>query len=43
MGHVDGENGDLVMIGPPFTITRDQIDEIIERLIRTLKAVSEII
>ncbi len=43
VGHVDGENGDLVMIGPPFTITRDQIDELIERLIETLKTVSDIL
>jgi len=42
VGHVDGENGDLIMIGPPFTITRGQIDELIERLIETLKAVSDI-
>ena len=43
VGHVDGESGDLIMIGPPFTITCGQIDELIERLIETLKTVSDIL
>jgi len=30
-GHADGENGDLVMIAPPFTITEPEIDEIVAR------------
>jgi adenosylmethionine-8-amino-7-oxononanoate aminotransferase len=31
VGHADGENGDLVMIAPPFTITEAEIDEIVAR------------
>jgi adenosylmethionine-8-amino-7-oxononanoate aminotransferase len=30
-GHADGENGDLVMIAPPFTISEAEIDEIVAR------------
>ena len=30
-GHADGENGDLVMVAPPFIIARDEIDEIVAR------------
>ncbi len=30
-GHADGENGDLVMVAPPFTITEAEIDEIVAR------------
>jgi adenosylmethionine-8-amino-7-oxononanoate aminotransferase len=37
VGHVDGENGDLVMIAPPFTITRDEIGEIVRRCRVTLE------
>jgi hypothetical protein len=32
VGHADGENGDLVMIAPPFTIEPAQIGEIAELL-----------
>ena len=28
-GHADGEDGDLVMIAPPFTISEAEIDEIV--------------
>jgi adenosylmethionine-8-amino-7-oxononanoate aminotransferase len=31
VGHVDGTNGDLVMLAPPFTITTEEIDEIVTR------------
>ena len=34
-GFVDGMNGDMVMIGPPFVIEEHQIDEIIEILKKT--------
>lgn len=41
-GHADGENGDLVMIAPPFTISAVEIDEIVSRfktaLTKTLEA-----
>jgi adenosylmethionine-8-amino-7-oxononanoate aminotransferase len=30
-GHADGENGDLVMIAPPFTVAEAELDEIISR------------
>jgi adenosylmethionine-8-amino-7-oxononanoate aminotransferase len=30
-GHVDGTDGDLVMLGPPFTITDDEIGSVVER------------
>lgn len=29
VGHVDGTNGDLVMVSPPFTVTREEIDQLI--------------
>lgn len=32
VGHADGENGDLVMVAPPFVITEAEIDEIVARL-----------
>ena len=31
IGHVDGTNGDLVMLAPPFTITAAEIDDIVTR------------
>jgi hypothetical protein len=30
-GHVDGTNGDLVMLGPPFTISDEEMALIVER------------
>jgi adenosylmethionine-8-amino-7-oxononanoate aminotransferase len=30
-GHVDGTDGDLIMLGPPFTITDDEIGLVVER------------
>lgn len=30
-GHADGENGDLVMLAPPFTVTEAELDEIVAR------------
>jgi adenosylmethionine-8-amino-7-oxononanoate aminotransferase len=30
-GHVDGENGDLLMLGPPFIISDRECDQVIER------------
>ncbi|MEK7383921.1 MAG: aminotransferase class III-fold pyridoxal phosphate-dependent enzyme [Elusimicrobiota bacterium] len=42
VGHADGENGDLVMVAPPFIITEPEIDEIVSRfktaLANTLEA-----
>jgi 4-aminobutyrate aminotransferase-like enzyme len=34
-GFVDGVNGDMVMLGPPFVIEEKQIDEIIDLLVKT--------
>jgi hypothetical protein len=31
VGHVDGTNGDLVMLAPPFIITAAEIDELVTR------------
>jgi adenosylmethionine-8-amino-7-oxononanoate aminotransferase len=36
VGHADGRNGDLVMLAPPFIVTEDQIDEMLELLTRAL-------
>ncbi|WP_044246843.1 aminotransferase family protein [Chondromyces apiculatus] len=33
-GHADGENGDLVMVGPPLVITEGDVDELVEKLAR---------
>ncbi len=38
VGHADGENGDLVMVAPPFTITEAEIDEIVARLREAARA-----
>jgi adenosylmethionine-8-amino-7-oxononanoate aminotransferase len=42
VGHVDGDNGDLVVIAPPFIITQDEVHEIVDRfkaaLNKTLEA-----
>jgi adenosylmethionine-8-amino-7-oxononanoate aminotransferase len=37
IGHADGRNGDLVMLAPPFVVTEDQIDEMMELLTRALR------
>jgi len=39
-GHVDGEDGDLLMVGPPFTIAEDEIAEIARRLGAAIAAVA---
>lgn len=38
VGHADGERGDLVMIAPPFTISREEIREIVQRFESALDA-----
>jgi adenosylmethionine-8-amino-7-oxononanoate aminotransferase len=40
VGHADGERGDTVMIAPPFIITEDEIDMIVDRLGAALITVS---
>jgi adenosylmethionine-8-amino-7-oxononanoate aminotransferase len=37
IGHVDGTRGDTITLAPPFTITPEEIDEIVTRLRRTLE------
>jgi adenosylmethionine-8-amino-7-oxononanoate aminotransferase len=39
-GHVDGVDGDLVMLGPPFAISDDERDLIVERTAGAIAAVS---
>ena len=41
VGHADGENGDLVMVAPPFTIAESEIDEIVSRFKIALKKTLE--
>lgn len=36
-GHLDSGDGDIVMIGPSFTVSTDEIDEIVARLSRALE------
>ena len=40
-GFVDGVSGDGVMIGPPFIVTKEQIDEIVGILDKTLSEVED--
>jgi adenosylmethionine-8-amino-7-oxononanoate aminotransferase len=39
-GHADGQNGDLVLIAPPLTITTDEIEELFALLRASLSDVS---
>ena len=41
VGHADGRNGDLVMLAPPFIVTEDQIDEMLELLTRALRRAAD--
>ena len=38
VGHVDGTEGELVMLAPPFTVTEDEIDQIVDRLAESIKS-----
>ncbi|MBS1983722.1 MAG: aspartate aminotransferase family protein [Bdellovibrionales bacterium] len=38
VGHADGVNGDLVMLGPPLNITTTQADEIVDTLARVIQS-----
>jgi adenosylmethionine-8-amino-7-oxononanoate aminotransferase len=38
-GHVDGTNGDLVMLGPPFSMTDDEAATLLERTAAAVRAV----
>jgi len=39
-GNVDGENGDLVMLAPPFTVDDEALGELVARLARSLEELS---
>lgn len=39
VGHADGVNGDLAMLAPPFVISEEEIDEIVERFSRALRTI----
>jgi adenosylmethionine-8-amino-7-oxononanoate aminotransferase len=39
-GHVDGRDGDLVMLGPPFALTDDDATELIERTAAAVRSVA---
>jgi adenosylmethionine-8-amino-7-oxononanoate aminotransferase len=36
-GTIDGQHGDHVLLAPPFIITDDQIDELVDKLDIALK------
>jgi adenosylmethionine-8-amino-7-oxononanoate aminotransferase len=40
-GHVDGTDGDLVMLGPPFVIGEDECDLLLERTVAAIARVSD--
>jgi adenosylmethionine-8-amino-7-oxononanoate aminotransferase len=39
-GHADGTNGDLVMLGPPFTLTDDEAALLVERTAAAIRSVA---
>ena len=39
-GHVDGANGDLVMLGPPFCLSDDEATTLLERTVAAVRTVS---
>jgi adenosylmethionine-8-amino-7-oxononanoate aminotransferase len=39
-GHVDGRDGDLVMLGPPFIITDDELDLLVEWATAAIAAIT---
>ncbi|MGB5878594.1 MAG: aminotransferase class III-fold pyridoxal phosphate-dependent enzyme, partial [Thermoanaerobaculia bacterium] len=40
VGHVDGKEGDLIMLAPPFTVTEGEIQELVDLLRKTLEELS---
>ena len=38
VGHVDGAEGDIVMLAPPFTLSDEEVNELVARLERALAA-----
>ncbi|MDZ7343034.1 MAG: aminotransferase class III-fold pyridoxal phosphate-dependent enzyme, partial [candidate division KSB1 bacterium] len=41
VGHVDGKDGDLILLAPPFIVTDEQVREIVTILSRVLDLVAE--
>jgi adenosylmethionine-8-amino-7-oxononanoate aminotransferase len=39
-GHVDGINGDLIVLGPPFTLTDDDTDALVERTVAAIRSIA---
>jgi adenosylmethionine-8-amino-7-oxononanoate aminotransferase len=39
-GHVDGRDGDLLMLGPPFSITDDDATQLVERTTSAIRSVA---
>lgn len=39
-GHVDGTNGDLVMLGPPFSLTDEDAGTLIDRAVAAVRSLS---
>lgn len=39
VGHVDGKDGDLILLAPPFIVTAEQIHEIVSTLVRVVDIV----
>jgi adenosylmethionine-8-amino-7-oxononanoate aminotransferase len=39
-GHVDGTNGDLVMLGPPFCLSDDEAGVLVERTVAAVRSVA---
>ena len=38
-GNIDGIRGDMVIVSPPFTITREEVDMIVDRVEKVIKYV----
>lgn len=38
VGHANGTDGDLVMLAPPYTVSEEEIDQIVERLATSIQA-----
>ena len=38
VGHASGTDGDLVMLAPPYTVSEEEIDQIVERLATSIQA-----
>jgi adenosylmethionine-8-amino-7-oxononanoate aminotransferase len=38
-GVVDGVNGDLIVLAPPFTVTREDVDLIVDRTAKAIESI----